>query len=204
MSPTCHNITECDIDTGPHLSLCHKVWHCVTVTQILTMVPRVVSHSSGRLMASLMLVPSSSCVTSATSDKTILECACRKVLQDGKGNICFWTDQNVETWSWSKIMYPNYPTANWLIEETNWDAMTEDGGDCLDDLTNCCPLSAPWERIHSFQSLPSFQFPVARNKQTAALQPICFVPRPSAHVMKYQSPQNLNIFQPFLGELVQI
>ena len=29
----------------------------MTVTQILTMVPRVVSHSSGRLMASLMLVP---------------------------------------------------------------------------------------------------------------------------------------------------
>ena len=74
----------------------------------------------------------------------------------------------------------------------------QDSGDCLDDLTNCCPLSAPWERIHSFQSLPSFQFPVARNKQTAALQPICFVPRPSAHVMKYRSPKILIFFNLFL------
>ena len=74
----------------------------------------------------------------------------------------------------------------------------QDSDDCLDDPTNCCPRGAPWERIHSFQSLPSFQFPVARNKQTAALQPICFVPRQTAHVMKYQSPKILIFFNLFL------
>ena len=44
----------------------------------------------------------------------------------GQGdNICFGTDQNFQTWrrSWSKIIHSNYPIANWLFGETNWDAM---------------------------------------------------------------------------------
>ena len=201
MSPTCHNITECDIDTGPHLSLCHRVWHCVTVTQILTMVPRVVSHSSGRLMASLMLVPPPPVLLQPLEIRQPLNARVARFCKRGRVTFAF---ELTKIWRLGDEAKWFTPTTRQLIgwskkqTETQWHTKKEDSGDCLDDLTNCCPLSAPWERIHSFQSLPSFQFPVARNKQTAALQPICFVPRPSAHVMKCQSPKILIFFNLFL------